>query len=355
MLLHQIQRKKPKEILPDDSTIAKIALLIAPQYIMETDLAFELKTYRVLFFKANELQYVSLMLKTFDKQSDDFKIFKDIQEVMHLYNKQKSHQKHNIGVYNKRMNWLRVVKKSQKMQYEKSIYEKKAMELFPFLGKDIFWAEMTKTFLESKSTEDPYIKFILETFTKFNNMPLLTMNMNDSGSSSSWELWKNKTETDNLPEFLSCLLFRFPDVSGLSYEQLNYTRENLLKKLSQFNKQVDDLHEAVSELSYEAQHWEKLRNLLDEKLNSSSDLQQKLESELYIQYAKNAGGTKSFDVYVGITSLEVLANYHEKKGTLNAYSANTLRERLNLEEKHNRAIIFYNIQVSDTATTSVGQ
>jgi hypothetical protein len=164
---------------------------------------------------------------------------------------------------------------------------------------------------------------------------------------SQWEAWKDKKDIDQLPEYLDCILFRFPDISDLTYEQLSYTRENILKKIKNFNEQIHDLREACFEMFYEPKHWETLQRTINEKLNGAEQLQQFVDEEIHIQQARNSGSKKIIEVSMGITSMESLANYYEKSGMLKPYVAAILKERIDKATGLSRSIIYYNIRVGE--------
>jgi hypothetical protein len=348
MILHQVQRTDKMIVRRNENLEVRAALLIAEQLILETPISHFIKSYYFLFYEINEADYLNSRIMHAPFGSQEREIYSNMLRVLTQTTPQHLIDEVVLKAYVALRDELVKIRREHKEHNEKIMKNFKLEQLMKFFDNRRILEQPVKIFDDNSNDEDPYIEWLRNILCNSAEIPLLTIKNEEYTDRIDWETLKNIEDIEQLPGYISIPLYRFPDISELTYEQLNRTRKNILEKINIFNKRIVELRKACSILTYEPSSCEVLRSTITEKLFGFEQLQHYIDEEIYIQNILNQENKRYVEINLGIASMEIIAGFFGYSGTLLPYVTEVLKERIDKTHGLQRCCLFYNIAVVDT-------
>ena len=345
MHLFHLERAHATSISVDDSLKTKTALMIAEKVSLENGASSVLHLYKILFIDFTDEEYLNFLIDQSTPGTLQYDTLVKGLDKMKYHKKAKHKTPKQIKAYNDIVKTFHAIRLQHKEEYHKQLFGNGYIELIPFFSKEYFELIALKLFNEAGNKEDPYCEYMKTLLCNTNIIPLMSLpEINPAGKKDLIEL----TDTgilDELPLYINQPLYVIPNISDLTFDQLEYTRNNLLGKNAVFNKQLDELRKTCIDLEYLPDNLPRLQQLLAEILNDGINIQQAITDEMYVQMVYKAGVSEMVLVSLGITSLGNLIDMYEKTGFFKPYVAAVLKQRMDIEKGLSYSIIFLNMQV----------
>ncbi len=345
MKLYHIQHDLTIKISFNDSLITKILLLISNPLAIESRVSSFLDIQLTIFSVLTEDDYLTWSIRRFPKESKEYKSLADAQRVLRQIRGLKIKSKEVLVAYSRLKQNIADMRKNHKEIAEDDLKRLKIWELMYFCDKELI--EFGSHYNQDSLGLEYYIEKLKKVLCLADYIPVLELDPKLFPDVIDWEIMKQKSNTEKLPDFICQTLYKIPDISDFTAEQLEYLRDNILRKISSFNNQIDDLRKACLEIEYKEENWNEIKELLAEKLNGYKELQKEIDVEIYLQQVKNSGVNFYAEVSIGIASVRTVAEYFEKSGNTKPFVATSLYQRIEMFGSSTRCGVFVNISVKD--------
>ena len=147
----------------------------------------------------------------------------------------------------------------------------------------------------------------------------------------------------NKAEFIKAPLFEFPPLHGLSYEQMDYTRNKLSESFRPFKQQIEAFEVFLKTITFEKKNHEQIAAWFSEHIFPLLEtIQQEINNDLYIRQAlQSSPPSAKIKVLLGITSLKGMVDYYEKSEITKPYVADTIRRNMEREADISTSGLFF--------------
>ena len=155
-----------------------------------------------------------------------------------------------------------------------------------------------------------------------------------------------KTSESGKPfDALKVELFSFPLLSQLNPDKTVYLRENIYPAFSGFRKQMHTFRDDVIKINFKEENYKLIDSLFHENLSSLlPGLQQKMENELFFQYARNLYHNFNFKLFMGITSIAKMIDYFKDSAIVPISVAEAAKRNLDRETDISTCEVFFFVE-----------
>lgn len=271
-----------------------------------------------------ELQYIfkddETAKKDIDEQFERIKVARKLKTI-------KAKDKQILDLINLTKSMMNDYRNVLKKCLETRLNNFRLTELAEFENENIWnlWLPFNST---PENKENEFIAAIVE-MIKDKNFILAT-------SEYVEDLYKHVDMNDVIPgncDFIKVALLKFPIVCEMKFLQVKHTRDNLKAALEPFHKEFHECYDALFDLSFTEDNFEKISSIVQDKIVSlQKPLQQAIDKSLYITQLRNKmHGENVLTFNLGVTSVEKLVDYYQHAEMIEPYVATEIKNRLRRE------------------------
>jgi len=240
------------------------------------------------------------------------------------------------------------LREALKIRVKELLEANNAFELCQFQADENIIGMHNADMMDDGKNEAPMTSLIHLMFTQPDGMFLTFSNFNKEDKGENFSEYAIDAAMDRiLPPFIYAPLFEFPQLDKLKYDQLKYTRENILRKLKDFNSALPALKTQLMKLEYNSENFSTISNLCNDFLsNYCEEIDSVTTDEIYIRQAsmETPVNTK-VSVHLAVASWDFLLRYFENTHSVEPYMINTIRQRMEIKDEANLTNIFYYLKV----------
>ena len=178
---------------------------------------------------------------------------------------------------------------------------------------------------EASNKEDYYISELSETIINRQNL---------FAFDTSLDTLFKPTQLDDIEDhdfdFISIPLWKIPPLFGMTYEQMQYSRDNLREPLDPFKNKLKELSMQLFPLDFSSENMQQIRQLCIEKIIPyQKSIQKNIDESLFITQLRNKFPSDLYQTfYLGITSAENLVHYFEKTKNIEPYVCTQIKQQI---------------------------
>jgi len=209
-------------------------------------------------------------------------------------------------------------------------------ELIQFSEEDILKLS-TLNYFEEEGKENLYIQELIGDINNCQNMFCL-----EQGIEKLFRYQPLETINDSGYNFIKIPLWDFPSFAEITYDKMNYAREQLKPALVPFKKQLIELNEKLSEIYFTAENFTRITQLYTESINPLiAPVQTQIDESLYLMQQKSKYPDKPHVKFcLGLAPTLLLIDYYEKNDVLIPYVASEIKQQLSRQIDLNRTCVF---------------
>lgn len=243
--------------------------------------------------------------------------------------------------------YFREVKELEIKKYEKSLIIYKVDELKKFIRDEELLCLQRLEHTE-KTTFQTYLQIVMmQALTENENILAIHEYYTKNSTIASLDTLDRDSATNSaLPDILFIPFIELPDTSNLNYEQVKYTRDNIIKILKDFDAEILKTKEKISHTHYKAENITELRQCIS-SLSSTipAGLQQMIDNEIYIVKSKNDNDYgQGIRIGIAITSCGHIFDIMEKGEITESFNLNTIKTHFEKIGSPAQTIIFLILQ-----------
>jgi len=241
-----------------------------------------------------------------------------------LIRKIKHKDKKGLVLERQAENYMKEVRNRVHGREHEILDQLKLRVLLPFVDQDVFEdVDKRVNYLESRDKEDPVISLLHQEFSSDSKYFFLPIVITDGTVLEDWQ--------KQMPEQRCSLpLFELPPLQQMSFEKLDYTRNEMLPLLKPLESMVKQYADALHSCTNMNGVMPLLRKCMDPEY--ILQLRNQVGSLLYIQQAGQIVD-KSLRFFLSMETMTcgLILNYYENQRVVPPYIASTVGERLGQE------------------------
>lgn len=290
-----------------------------------------------------------------DETSDEIATLVEMDRTIKKLNQLKHKDKKAISTLHLCKSAIQALKLEFKDFLEENLIGLNMFSLIGFVEKGIIELK-PMGFFADELKEDTYIQEISNTLTEQKDILLLDDSIEKLFSFSLF----NSAESGAC-DFIKIPLWDFPPFSGLSFEQMNYTREQLKPAMASLVDKIKILSQQIFPLSWGEENLNKIKQLCTEIIEPQiATVQQAIDESLYLIKQRNSFSAQTkIKCCLAIASAETLVNYYEKNEIVLPYVASELKDQIGKHIDLKASIPFFYFEISeevlDTISTKLAE
>lgn len=259
-----------------------------------------------------------------EENEDILAFFNVMQPLVKKLTKQKHKDKNDLVTMGQYKEALRRMRKIIKLDVEEKIGPTEIIALIPFVKENIWQLHFTG-YMEAPNQEDFYIPELTNII--INREILFAFD-------SQVDTLLNPTQLDAAQaqdfDFISIPLWNMPHLLGMTYEQLQHSRENLQKPLTAYKNDLKELSKQLFPIDFSTENMQQIKQLCTDRIIPyQNSIQKDIDDCLYISQLRNRYPKDFYATFcLGITSAENLVSYYEKTKNVEPYVATQIKERI---------------------------
>ncbi|MEI8203287.1 MAG: hypothetical protein WCH34_09765 [Bacteroidota bacterium] len=242
---------------------------------------------------------------------------------------------------------MKTVKKGIKEKFEVNMAARGFLQLVPYIEKEIL-SLIAIIFFDVENSENSFIPEISNCLIGSENTLMLDESMEQLFSFSV-----PSQQANDHYSFLKIPLWHFPSTKDLSFEEFDYTRENLKTALAPFKIQLKEVSDKIKSLAWGDGNIAQIEQMCEPLINSQNTVQQAIDESLYMIKSKNQFPDKSgVSFNLGVSSVETIIDYYERSEIVLAYEANQIKEQVSrhIDLKTSYVFAYFSLPASNDAS-----
>jgi hypothetical protein len=203
--------------------------------------------------------------------------------------------------------------------------------------KDEIWLIDFKKISMKNSEEDDFIAKISEDI--INREFLLSL---DYSAENIFSFSPPDDSNNEYCDFIKIPLWYLPPFIDITYEQMKYTREQLIPLLEPFDIHLTELNDLLKDIMYNQDSKAQIALLCQDKIIPHfENVQKNIDESLYLCKMKNKFPEgMGLRFCLGVTSNDNLVNFYERAGVVEPYMANEIKQRISRHTDLNSCNLF---------------
>lgn len=220
--------------------------------------------------------------------------------------------------------------------YKEQLTRHRLLDMIPFHKAGIWTLRMAGIDV-NPNKENHLIPELVETITERKAMISL-----DESVESLFRFATIDSVDNSEIDFIKILLWKFPPILQISYEELKYTRNELHPVFENFSNNLNELSDQLFKISFLPENISQIKQLCGEKLLGLKDsVQKSIDESIYMARMKSNNSDEYYLRFcLGISSVPTIINYYGKSNTVESYITKEIQEQISRHTDLNSTHIF---------------